>query len=191
MLKQFCDHTNSTWQLVINIFSPPITSITTGPDYAITPKNLDSFQAEMIFRHGLSLFCFNNQVVTSCTGLLIKGPWFTFADTEIDGDACSAFLNKGIKKGVLLLPLRLHAYSNVFATNPKDFWINSARCPWTWGALFTINLSRSRRFDSYSTSSCSCRFNFGYWFVNNFIRIGECFHFQWKRKLFRFWISLL
>ena len=34
---------------------------------------------------------------TSCIGLIIKGPWFTFAYTENGGGASFALLNKGIK----------------------------------------------------------------------------------------------
>ena len=52
----------------------------------------------MDFRHCLSPYCFPiDQVITSCMGLLIKGPWFTFAYTENGGGASFALLNKGIK----------------------------------------------------------------------------------------------
>ena len=51
----------------------------------------------MDFRYCLSPYCFSNQVVTSCMGLLLKRPWFTFAHTEIGGGASFALLNKGIK----------------------------------------------------------------------------------------------
>ena len=51
----------------------------------------------MDFRYCFSPYCFSDQVVTSCMGLLIKGPWFTFAHTEIGGGASFALLNKGIK----------------------------------------------------------------------------------------------
>ena len=36
-------------------------------------------------------------MVSSCMGLLIKGPWFTFALTEIGGGASFALLNKVMK----------------------------------------------------------------------------------------------
>ena len=51
----------------------------------------------MNFSHCLSPYCFLDQIVTSCMGLLIKGPWFTYAHTEIDGGASFALLNTGIK----------------------------------------------------------------------------------------------
>ena len=51
----------------------------------------------MDFSHCLSPYCFIDQVITSCMALLIKGPWFTFAHTEIGGGASFALLNKGIK----------------------------------------------------------------------------------------------
>ena len=51
----------------------------------------------MNFSHFLSSYCFPNQIVSSCLGLLIKRPWFTFAHTEISGGASLALLNKGIK----------------------------------------------------------------------------------------------
>ena len=40
---------------------------------------------------------FLDQIVTSCIGLLINGPWFTYAHTEISGRDSFALLNKGVK----------------------------------------------------------------------------------------------
>ena len=51
----------------------------------------------MNFSHCLSPYCFRDQIVTSCMGLLIKGPWITHAHTEIGGGASIALLNTGIK----------------------------------------------------------------------------------------------
>ena len=51
----------------------------------------------MDFCHCSSPYCFIGQVITSCMGFLIKGPWFTFAHTEIGGGASFASLNKGVK----------------------------------------------------------------------------------------------
>ena len=51
----------------------------------------------MNFSYCLSPYCFFGQIVTSCMGLLINGPWFTYAHTEIGGGASSALLNIGIK----------------------------------------------------------------------------------------------
>ena len=53
----------------------------------------------MDFRHCLFPYCFIDPVITSYMGLLIKGPWFTFAHTEISGGASFALLNRGIKIG--------------------------------------------------------------------------------------------
>ena len=51
----------------------------------------------MDFSHCLSPYFFIDQMVTSCMGLLIKGPWFTFAHTEIPGGTSFVLLNKGSK----------------------------------------------------------------------------------------------
>ena len=97
VLKLFCDHPNSTWEHVINITSRPLSNITKGPQYAVTRNFTKSIRADMHFSHCLSPYSFIDQVITSCMGLLLKGPWFTFAHTEIGGGASFALLNKGIK----------------------------------------------------------------------------------------------
>ena len=97
VLKLFCDHPNLTWAYVNNIPSRPLTSITKGPQYAVTRQFVNSIQADMNFNHCLSPFCFLDQIVTSCMGLLIHGPWFTYAHTEIGGGASFALLSRGIK----------------------------------------------------------------------------------------------
>ena len=96
-LKLFCDHPNLTWNHVNNIPSRPLTVITKGPQYAVTRSFVNSIQADMNFSHCLSPYCFLDLIVTSCMGLLIKGPWFTYAHTEIGGGASLALLNTGIK----------------------------------------------------------------------------------------------
>ena len=93
----FCDHPNLTWNHVNNIPSRPLTGISTGPEYAVTRSFINSVQADMNFSHCLSPVCFRDQIVTSCMGLLIKGPWFTYAHTEDGGCASFALLNTGIK----------------------------------------------------------------------------------------------
>ena len=97
VLKLFCDLPNLTWNHVNNIPSRPLTGITKGPQYAVTRHFVLSIQADMNFNHCLSPYCFLDQVVTSCMGLLIKGPWFIYAHTEIGGGASFALLNTGIK----------------------------------------------------------------------------------------------
>ena len=97
VLKLFCDHPNLTWDHVKNIPSRPFTNITKGPQYAVTRNFVNSIQADMNFHHCLSAYCFLDQIVTNCMGLLKKGPWFTFAHSEIGGGASFALLNTGIK----------------------------------------------------------------------------------------------
>ena len=99
VLKLFSDHLISTWERANSILSRPLTNITKGPQYAVTRNFANFIRADMDFRHCLSSYCFVDQVVTGCLGLLIKEPWlwFTSAHTEIGGGASSALLNKGIK----------------------------------------------------------------------------------------------
>ena len=80
-----------------NIPSRPLTSITKGPEYAVTRNFTNSVQADTDLRYCLSPYCFNDQVVTSCMGLLLKCPWFTLAHTEIGDGASFSLLNKRIK----------------------------------------------------------------------------------------------
>ena len=97
VLKVFCDNPNLTWNHLTNIPSRPLTGITKGPEYAVTRSFVNSIQADMNINHCLSPVCFRDQIVISCMGLLIKGPWFTYAHTEIGGGASFALLNTGIK----------------------------------------------------------------------------------------------
>ena len=97
VLTLFCDHPILTWDHVNNIPSRPLTSITKGPQYAVTRQFINSIQADMNLSHCLSPYCFLDQLVTGCMGLLINGPWFTYAQTEIGVGASFALLNKGIK----------------------------------------------------------------------------------------------
>ena len=97
VLKLYCDHPNLTWNHVNNIPSRPLTGITKGPQYAVTRQFVNSIQADMNFDHCLTPYCFLDQIVTSCMGLLINGPWFIYAHTEIGGGASFALLNKRVK----------------------------------------------------------------------------------------------
>ena len=175
VLKLFCDHLNLTWDHVNNVPSLPLTSITKGPQYAVTRQFVNSIRADMNFSHCPSPYCFLDQIVTSCLGLLINGPCFNYAHTEIGGGASFALLNKGIKNWCAftsstgtrwplwtLLPLPQRIYRT-----------DAARSPRTWGAVFTIYYSASRRFDLYSPPSYSRRFNFRHRFTDNFIRMGR------------------
>ena len=97
VLKLFCDHPNLTWDHVNNIPSRPLTSVTKGPQYAVRRSFINSMQADMNFSPCLPPYCFLDQIVTSCMGLLIRGPWFSFAHTEVGGGASFALLITGIK----------------------------------------------------------------------------------------------
>ena len=97
VLKLFCDHPNLTWNHVNSIPSRPLTGITKGPQFAVTRSFVNSIQADMNFSHCLSPHWFLDQIVTGCMGLLIKGPWFIYAPTEVGGGASFALLNTGIK----------------------------------------------------------------------------------------------
>ena len=97
VLKLLCDYPNLTWNLLTNLPSRPLTGFTKGPEYAVTRSFVNSIQADMNFSHCLSPYCFRDQIVTSCMGLLIKGPWFSYAHTEFGGGASFALLNKRIK----------------------------------------------------------------------------------------------
>ena len=97
VIKLFCDHPNLFWEHVNNILSRPLTKNTKGPQYTVTRNFANSIQADMHFRHFSAPYCFVGQVVTTCMGLLIKWPWFTFAHTDNGGGAFFALLNEGIK----------------------------------------------------------------------------------------------
>ena len=97
VLKVICDHPNLTWNHVKNIPSRASTGITKGPQNGVTCNFINSIQADMNFSHCLSPYCFLDQTVTSCMGLFLKTPWFTYAHTEIGGGASFALLNTGIK----------------------------------------------------------------------------------------------
>ena len=107
--KLFSDHPNLTWVHVNIIPSRPLTGFTKGPQYAVTRHFVNSIQADMNFSQCVSPYCFLDQIVISCMGLLIIG-----------GGASFALLNKGIKIGELLLPPSVLASSNVVASLLKD-----------------------------------------------------------------------
>ena len=97
VIKLTCDHPNVTWDHVNNVLSGPLTGITKGPQHAVTRSFVNSIQADMNFSHCLFRYCFRDQKITNCMGLLIKGPWFTYPYTEVGGGASFALLNIGIK----------------------------------------------------------------------------------------------
>ena len=72
VIKLFCDHPNLTWNHLTIIPPRPLTGITKGPQYAVIRNFVNSIQADMNFSHCLSPYCFLDQIITSCMGLLIK-----------------------------------------------------------------------------------------------------------------------
>ena len=74
VLKLFSDYPNSTWEHVNIIHSRPLTIITKGTQYAITRNFANSIQSDMDFSNYLSPYCFLDQVVTNCMGLILKRP---------------------------------------------------------------------------------------------------------------------
>ena len=128
----------------------------------------------MNFRYCLSPYCFSDEVVRRCMGLSLKGPWFTFAHTEIGSGASFALLNKGRKISRVSTSSTGTQYSPIWTLLSLSWSLyrtNAARSKWTWGTSSTIYHSASRQFDLYSRSSRSCRFNSGHGFTNDFIRI--------------------
>ena len=63
-------------------------------------------------------------------GLLIKGPWFTYAHTEIGGGASFALLNKGIKIWCASTASRGTRFFERCCHSPEGFYrINAAWSP--------------------------------------------------------------
>ena len=125
----FCDHPNLKWELVNNISFGPQTSITKDPEYAVTRNFASSVQADMDVNHWSSPYCFVDHVVTSCMGLLIKGPWFTFAHAEIGGGASFALLNKGIKIWCASISSTGTRFLERCCHSPEGFIKLLQRCP--------------------------------------------------------------
>ena len=51
----------------------------------------------MDFAKCLKSFSFLDQIATSCVGLLVQGPFFSYAHIEVGGGASYALLHTGIK----------------------------------------------------------------------------------------------
>ena len=97
MIELFCDESDLTWEHVNNTASRALTSITNGPENAVTRNIANSLQADTAFRDCLCKYCSNDQVITICLGLIFKGRWFTLVHTEIGGGVSFALLHEGIK----------------------------------------------------------------------------------------------
>ena len=132
VIKLFCDHPNLTWIHVNNVPSRPLTGITKGPQYAVTRNFVNSIQGEMNFSGCLSPYRFTDQKVTSCMGLLIKGPWFTYAHTEIGGGAFFRFIEHGNQN--LVHFYFIHRYSllrTLLPPPPPPRWFYRINVAWS------------------------------------------------------------
>ena len=84
----------------------------------------------MNFSHCLSPYCLLDQIVTSCMGLLIKRPWFTYAHMEIGGGGASfALLNKRIKIWCASTSSTGTRFFEGCGYSPEDFLELMQRCP--------------------------------------------------------------
>ena len=179
LIKLFFDNPILTWNHVNNIPSRSLTVITKDPQYSVTRSFINSIQADMNFNHCFSIYCFRDQIVTRCMGLLIKGPWFTYAHTEIGGGASFALLNTGIKIWC----------ASTFSTGTRFF----ERCCHSLEGFIELmqggpreresrflefTLQTSRRFNFYSSPPCSRRIHLGYWFANDFFWTGRRHHYK-------------
>ena len=97
VLKQFSDKPDLTWADFENISDYPLINITKGPEYSVTREFINFMQGDMDFADCLTSFSFKDQTVTSCVGLLVQGPWFSYAHIEVGGGASYALLHTGIK----------------------------------------------------------------------------------------------
>ena len=60
----------------------------------------------------ITSFSFVDQIVTSSIGLLIQGPWFSYAHIEVGGGDIMLSCIREFRSGVLPLPIDLPAYWN-------------------------------------------------------------------------------
>ena len=145
-----------------------------GPEHAVTSNFPISIQANMDFRHWLSPYCFDDQVVIKWLGLLVY-----FCTYRRQWQCFFRVIKQRNKKMV-----RLHfiyRYTQIRVSLPfswKFYAIYAVRSTWTWGALFTIYWTTSRRFAFYSPYSRSGYSNFGFRLSNTFIETGR--HYDWN-----------
>ena len=97
VLKQLSDKSDLIWSDFENIPSHKLINITKKPDYSVKREFIKSMQGDMDFSNSLNSFSFADQIVTSCVGLLINAPWFSYAHIEVGGGASYALLHTGLK----------------------------------------------------------------------------------------------
>ena len=97
VLKYFSDKSDLIWSDSENLPPHNLINITEGADYSVTREFINSMQGDMDFFDCLNSFSFADQIVTSCVGSLINGPWFPYAYIEVGGGASYALLHTGLK----------------------------------------------------------------------------------------------
>ena len=97
VLQQLSNKSDLTRADFENVIDHPLMNITKGPDYSVAHEFVNSMQGDMDFDHCPTSFSFIDQIVTSCIGLLVQGPWFSYAHIEDGGGASYALLHTGFK----------------------------------------------------------------------------------------------
>ena len=97
ILKHVSDQPNLTWTDLEKISEPPLINILKGPEYSVTREFINSMQGDIDFVDCVTSFSFVDQILTSSVGLLIPGPWFSYAHIEVGGGASYALLHTGNK----------------------------------------------------------------------------------------------
>ena len=93
VLKQLSDESDITWAVFENVIEHPLVNNTKGRNYSVTRDFVNSRQEDMDFADCLTSFSFIDQIVTSCIGLLVQGPWFSNALIEVGEGASYALLH--------------------------------------------------------------------------------------------------
>ena len=97
VLKQLSDKSDLTWVDFENGIDHPLMNITKGPDCSVTREFVNSMQVDTDFANCLTSFSIIDQIVTSCIGSLVQGPWFLCAHIEVGGGTSYALLHTEIK----------------------------------------------------------------------------------------------
>ena len=97
VLKQLSDKYDLIWSDFKSIPSHNLINLSKGPDYSVTQEFINSMKGDKDFFNCWNSFSFVDPIVTSCVGLLINGPWFSYAQIEVGGGASYALLHTGLK----------------------------------------------------------------------------------------------
>ena len=97
VLKQLSDKSDLTWADFENVIKHPLVKNTKGRNYSVTRDFVNSRRGTLDFADYLTSFSFIDQIVTSCIGLLVQGPWFSNAQREVGEGASYALLHTRMK----------------------------------------------------------------------------------------------